>query len=315
MGRSVVEARYEWNWSPLVGSVQGLLRALDLPHEAAWVSAALGEAFRVGGAATLDDQPAFRRTGSQPRPLDSLAADLASLGLRAEVVGGAPPQRGALGPWRRWRLGRRIRGRIRRGAPVVAFGAGRGPGGGPEFGLIVGCDEGRGRYRVNGPLMEESGRWLAGGWAWGVVVLAEAGSSAPGGVAARARRHALAADGPRDLERWRALLESETAIDAQGHAFWTQALAAARGEAARFWGAVAERAGGEVRLRDLAALSQAEAVTLSRFATLFPYPAGGDVQGLGGRRVGGLALGAALTQEREVVALLGEIDLAERAGR
>ena len=40
-------ARYEYNWNPLLGCLQGLLRAAGLPHDAARVGAVSGEAFRL----------------------------------------------------------------------------------------------------------------------------------------------------------------------------------------------------------------------------------------------------------------------------
>ena len=321
MSRRLVEAQYEWNWSSLVGSVQGLLRALGLPFDAAQVSAALGDAFRVD-AAGMDETPAFRRTGYQVRPLASLPEDLAALGLEAQVEVRHVAREGPPSFWRRRRLRRRIKGRLDRGTAVVAYRAGL-----AEFGLIVGYDDDRGSYRVQGPFSDEVGPWVAyddlwtargigaetgeGVAGWLAVVLAgvipaDEGAPRPEQVLARACRHALSAQAPARLERWAALLEGDADIDPPGHAYWVQALASARGEAARFWRAAA---GDDGRLTPIVEAARREALTLSRFATLYPYPAGGDVEVGGARAVGARTLRDAIGDEREVVERLRGIDV------
>lgn len=323
----MIAARYEWNWSSLVGSVQGVLRACALPHDGAWVSAALGEAFGVGARGAMEvregDEAAFARTGFQPRRLDSLADDLSVLGLEADVMTRELPRQGLP----RF-LRRRIRQRIDRGEAVVAYGAGAVHAARSEFGLIVGYDDGREAYRIDGPLTEETGPWLpydvwrggrgeggAPGPTWFAVIFAKgrAAMSAvePEAVPARARRWVLASESVADLGRWGAFLEGGTPVQPQGHAFWVQALVAARFEASRFWAVVAAD---DARLAAVADLYRRETLMLSRLATLYPYPAGGDAQNAGLRRLAGGMLREAVEVEREVVDRLRALDMEPPAG-
>jgi hypothetical protein len=310
MGSGFVEARYEWNWSSLVGGVQGVLRACELPHDAAWVSAALGDAFRVGARGAMESRDGegmtFARTGYQRRPLDSLTAELAVLGLRAEVMTRALPDEGLP----RF-LRRRIRRRIDRGEAVVAYGVGAVHAARSEFGLIVGYDDGREAYRIDGPLTAETGAWLpydvwqaereegaAQGARWFAVIFAVGRTAMPEAVPSLARRQVLASDSVADLGRWGEMLEGGTPVHPQGHAFWVQSLVAARYEASRFWSVVAAD---DARLAAVAALYQRETLALSRLATLYPYPSGGDAPNAGLRRLAGGMLREAAAVEREVV--------------
>ena len=314
MARQFIDARYEWNWSSLVGSAQGLLRHHGLPAQADWVSAVIGDAFRVNAATAIDAEPAFQRSGYPRRPLSDLRESLAVLGLSARVhtrdlSRHRPP----------WFLQRRLRISLNAGRPVVAFGAGVALGEKrTEFGLIVGYDDDRAAYRIDGPLTGEVGPWLpydelggapAATERWLAVITASAATPQPERVTALARSAALAAEGPGALARWLAVLEGEAEIDAQRHAFWAQAFVAARGEAAHFWRRVAET---EPAFRPVADGFGELAVSLSRFATLYPYPAGGDVVSAAGRSVGALALGRAITLEEAALATLGALPLPSR---
>lgn len=146
-----VPARFIWNWNSLVGCVQGALQAFGHPHDAAWVSGALGEAFRGVPALLLEGEPAFARTGYQPRPLQGLRGSLEALGLRVEIETRDLTRQG---PPRF--LGRRIRGRIAGGSPVIAHEAGM-----ADFALLVGYDDGRRCYRLDGPLTAQVGELAA----------------------------------------------------------------------------------------------------------------------------------------------------------
>ena len=323
MASGFVETRYEWNWSSLVGSVQGVLRACELPHDAAWVSAALGEAFRVGARGTMEqrvgEEAAFGRTGFQPRALNSLADDLSMLGLRAEVMtrdlssAGLPRL-----------LRRRIRQRVDRGEAVMAFGVGSVHLARSEFGLIVGYDDGREAYRIDGPLTEEMGPWLAfdvwqgrrreddaPGSRWFAVVFAEGRAAMSAAVPSQARRHVLASESVADLGRWRDVLEGGGPVYPQGHAYWVQVLVAARFEASRFWSVVAAD---DDRVAAVADLYRRETLALSRLATLYPYPAGGDVLNASLRRLAGGMLGEAVELEREVIDRLRTLEIEPRGG-
>ena len=78
------------------------------------------------------------------------------------------------------------------------------------------------------------------------------------------------------LRDWMAVFEADTEIDPQGHAQAAQTLAAGWGEAAEFWRGYPDSAE--------AAVAQTVALTLSRYATLFPYPMGGVPNNPGMRR-------------------------------
>ena len=294
MARRQLDAAFVWNWNSLVGCVQGALRTLDLPHEAAWVSGALGEAMRTPPLAVIEDAPAFARSGYPPRPLQPLAAPLASLGLRGRLV-----ERDLTRPrraWssRAWFLHRSIRMRIDRGLPVVAYGAGV-----ADFALIVGYDSATQRYRVSGPLTEQVGDQLPydrlpnAGAPWLAIFLPERARPDPEAGARLALARALAADPAPILERWRGVLDGDAPIAAAGHAYWAAALGAARGEAARFW----REAGRESAAEGYGRV----AVAMSRFCTLFPYPAGGNVRGAAERRVGARMLAEVIAAEREAL--------------
>ena len=64
------------------------------------------------------------------------------------------------------------------------------------------------------------------------------------------------------------VLDSAVEVEAQQYSYEAQALAANWGEAAAFWR--------EFRHDQYTPVAQQVAVTLSRFATLFPYPMGGQ---------------------------------------
>ncbi|PZC49286.1 MAG: hypothetical protein DK306_000754 [Chloroflexi bacterium] len=293
MSKAILDIHYEYNWNPLVGCLQSLLRAEGLPHDAARVSAVSGEAFRVVVPPLSVDGVAFLGGVVVPRDFARLAADLALLGLRARVDvwdlrSGRPLLLGR-------RVGRGLRRALGAGHAVAAYGSV-----GNGFGLLVGFDKERRAYRVRGPLTEETGGWLsvdrlpAADADWLALVVAE--GVAAGGVASvdrlarRAGEHCAEARADEALREWMAVLRSDVEIDAPGHAQSAQALAAAAGEASRFWRGCAE--GGVAWVAPVVEPAAQLALAYSRFATLFPYPAGGDVLG-GGREAGARALASA----------------------
>ncbi len=295
-------ARYEYNWNPLVGCLQGLLRAAGLPHDAARVGAVGGEAFRLPPLAAVGGGPAFAAGADHPRDLSALAGDLALLGLRARVdVWDLRSRRPPL-------LGRRLGWRLRRALAAGRAAAVSGVAGG-DFGLLVGYDGERRAYRVDGPLSEEVGGWLradrlpAPDAVWLAAVIPEAataeGAPDTAALVRRAVAHQRDAGRAERLRDWAALLRSQVEIDATGHARAAQSLAAASGEAARFFRQAA--AEGAAEAAPLAGPAAALALALSRFATLFPFPGGGDVVG-GGREAGARSLESALRAEAELAA-------------
>ena len=290
MARRLVDAQYEYNWNPLVGSLAGALRALERPAAAAAISVLTGAA---GGAPAVERDAAEGVWFAPRRSRLELPAALSS-GLRALGAAASVTQRDAgLDRWR-WRpLRWALRRELGRGRPIVAAGAGVDPFG-PTFGLIVGFDDTRRAWRRDGPMTEQVGAWLREDELRRAapLVLIRLRPAAPYSAAA-VRGAALEAAADRSAAaaaaRWIAVLESGDPIEPQGHARAAQAFAAARGEAAAFW-------------RGLDAASvQAEAaqrlaLTLSRFATLFPYPMGGAPNARGARSAGAAILRQALAE-------------------
>ena len=278
--RRLVDARYEYNWNPLIGSLAGALRALDRAAAMAAISAVSGAAFAL--------PPVEEGFAPRPAPLDlpsALGEGLRALGVAAEIMQrDQPPARLA------WSLlNRRLRRDLAQGRPIVAARAGVDPFG-PAFGLIVGFDDERRAWRRDGPMTEQIGSWLPYDELRStsplVIVRLRAAAlpdrTAIGGAARRAE--AIAADAARAaLGRWLAILEGGEPIDPQGHARAAQAFAAAIGEAAAFWREY-DRDAPEC------ARAQALAVALSRFATLFPYPMGGAPNARGVRVAGAAIL-------------------------
>lgn len=286
----LVDARYEYNWSPLVGSLAGGLRAIGRPADAAAISVLTGVAAAP---------PPFGE-GFTPRPDPLDLPPLLRGGLRALGVA-ADPLRREQPPGRRSRWsGRILRIRLRRelaaGRPIVAGRAGVDPFG-PAFGLIVGYDDQRRAWRRDGPMTEQVGPWLPYdelGAASPLAIVRLRPASMPDAAVLRdTARQTEAAGRPAAraaAQRWIEALESDAPIDPQGHARAAQAFAAARGEAAEFWRACDSDSAESTD-------AQALAVALSRFATLFPYPMGGAPNARGARTAGAAIL-------RDVLALI-----------
>lgn len=282
----LVDARYDYNWSPLVGSLSGALRGIGREADAAAVSVVTGAAFAPSPFA--DD------FAPRPDPLELpplLGAGLRALGVHAAPTRSDQPP----GGWSWLLLRRRLRRELAAGRPIVAGRAGVDPFG-PAFGLIVGYDDQRGAWRRDGPMTEQVGPWLPydelrSAAPFALIRLRPASPSDASAIGAAARRAEAAGEAAtRDaLARWIAALEGGAPIDPQGHARAAQALAAARGEAAAFWRGFQPESPESAR-------AQAIAVALSRFATLFPYPMGGAVNARGARAAGAAILRDALTR-------------------
>ena len=296
MARRLVEAQYEYNWNPLVGSLVGALRAIGREADSAVVCALSGVA---GAPPPVPMQPVegvwFE---PQPDPLElpgRLAEGLAALGVEIEVTRRDEPPAGL--SWRLLR--RRLRGDLAAGRPIVAAGAGLDPFG-PTFGLIVGFDDDRRAWRRDGQMTDQVGPWLPYDELQNsvpfVIIRIGAVESAVESEGAASQRDtaataaaATAAAAAANTARWISILAGDDPIEPQGHARAAQAFAAARGEAATFWRGCAPD-GPE------AAQAQALAISLSRFATLFPYPMGGAPNSRGVRSAGAAILRDALAQ-------------------
>ena len=292
MARRLVEAQYEYNWNPLVGSLVGALRAIGREVDSAVVCALSGVA---GAPPPVPTEPVegvwFE---PQPDPLElpgRLAEGLGALGVGIEVTRRDEPPAGL--SWRLLR--RRLRGDLAAGRPIVAAGAGLDPFG-PTFGLIVGFDDDRRAWRRDGQMTDQVGPWLPYDELQSSVPLVVIRVSAVESQDAASQRDtaATAAAATADAAaagtaRWISILAGDDPIEPQGHARAAQAFAAARGEAATFWRAC-DPGGAE------AAQAQALAISLSRFATLFPYPMGGAPNSRGVRSAGAAILRDALAQ-------------------
>ena len=286
----LVDAHYEYNWSPLVGSLAGGLRAIGRPADAAAISVLTGIAAAP---------PPFGE-GFAPRPDPLELPPLLQTGLRALGVAADPLRREQQpGRWSRWTeriLRIRMRRELAAGRPIVAARAGVDPFG-PAFGLIVGYDDQRRAWRRDGPMTEQVGPWLPYDELRAesplAIVRLRPTSMPDAAVLRDTARQAEAAGRPAAgaaVRRWIEVFEGDAPIDPQGHARAAQAFAAARGEAAEFWRACDP---GSAESAD----AQALAVALSRFATLFPYPMGGAPNARGARAAGATIL-------RDVLALI-----------
>ena len=292
MARRLVEAQYEYNWNPLVGSLVGALRAIGREADSAVVCALSG----VAGAPPPVPMEPVEGVWFEPQPdplelPDSLAAGLGALGVGIDVTRRDEPPAGL--SWRLLR--RRLRGDLAAGRPIVAARAGLDPFG-PTFGLIVGFDDDRRAWRRDGQMTDQVGPWLPYDELQSSVplVIIRPGAVEPKDAAslrdtAAAAAAATASASAVNTARWISILAGDDPIEPQGHARAAQAFAAARGEAATFWRGC-DPDGPE------AARAQALAISLSRFATLFPYPMGGAPNSRGVRSAGAAILRDALAR-------------------
>lgn len=281
-GRAFIDARYEYNWNPLLGSLAGALRLISRAASTPEIGAATGAAGlppRVETTVVEGEPVAFAPQADPLRLPPGLVSGLAALGADAtlHVIDEATNWPGL----RRRILRRRMRRELGAGRPIVASAGGIDPFG-LVFGLIVGYDDERRAWRRDGQMTAEVSPWLSEAeWAAqpriAAVRLRPGTGRDDGDVLSAAESAAVVADAETRiaLDLWIAVFESGTPIDAQGHARAAQALAAGRGELAEFW----RGAGGGETGRRASELS----VALSRFATMFPWPMGGAPNSAGVR--------------------------------
>jgi hypothetical protein len=218
-----------------------------------------------------------------------------------------------------------MRKNIKRGRPAIAFDLHL-----PEFGIVFGYDDRAHTLEVSSLMSGQYGTTLAES-RWPVperterLIVLLVGKEqrvertrAYGDALRFAVEYASAGD-PRDPTHaahglaafavWRVAFEQGREIEPAGHARMIQTVQTARRDAARFlrecveveMPAAAERAGVAAAAYDRAALA------FSRMATLFPYPAGGDVTGAAGRLVALGALREAEDQERAALNMIESI--------
>ena len=252
--QAFVEARYEYHWASLLGCLVGHLDHIGAAQPSHVVGAVTGVSYQPPG----DAEPPAR-----------LNAGLDALGVASKITNLADANR-----LQRFRSRRQIRNELRADRPITAFGVGVSAFG-PAWGLIVGCDDERRAWRREGPMTEQVSPWLTESEfnaSPSLILIAarrarEADPQAIRRVAAET--FARATDRTRGVLRERVeLLDSAIEVDPQRHAHEAQALAANWGEAAAFWR--------EFPHPEYTPVAQRLAVTLSRYATLFPYPMGGQ---------------------------------------
>jgi hypothetical protein len=308
------------NWTTLVGALEGAFCALGDTVHTHTLMGTTGHAFRI--TLTEEDGVLAAAPAAPALDLDRAVRLYRNTGRTIDVRTATTAQRDY--PKRRARALRDIQRTIKRGRPAIAYDIHL-----PEYGIIHGFDDrarilyvsslmsgqyGEALPESRWPVPERTGRMI-------VLLVGDRGRYDP----ARARHDALrfaldyAANGdPGDptgathglaaFVRWRAAFERGLPIDPAGNARLIQTVQTARRDAARF---LREVAAGEPHrgpaLLDAATAYDRGALALSRMATLFPYPAGGDVTGAGGKIVAVGALAEAEAQERAALAAIRSI--------
>lgn len=298
-------------WTTLIGALHGVLRFLGHqtePHELMGVT---GFAFRLALTEREGVLAAIPAAASLDLPR---ALPLLENGGRALTLIQASPDAGEFGARRDEAL-RAIHRSVDRDRPAIAFDLHL-----PEFGIVHGYDDRARTLLVSSLLSGQFGaalpesRWPVPERGAGLIVLIPGARRVPPAnrVHADALRFALdyaaggdpgdptgAAHGFAAYARWRRVFEAGEPIDAPGNARTIQAVQAARRDAARFLrGIVALYPEAASALAAAGSAYDGVALAFSRMATLFPYPAGGDVTGAAGRHVALTALRDAERQER-----------------
>jgi hypothetical protein len=308
----LVPATYVQHWVSAVGALQGVLRALGIQSPEADTCALSGHAFRF--AVTSAPEGAIGRDG--PNHFSSRAAvtSYEGLGLRFEAIEvAASDPRFAR---KREEALKRLRKSLNRGSPAIVYGLHV-----PQFGVLRGYDDanliagtalsqqyGERIAVTQWPLPGEPvrafvpekqvkvdrGRVVSRLLHWAVEYARRGERESPAGSPP-------AATGLAAYERWAQALESAAPVSPHGQAYCIQALQAARGQAAAF---LRDEARQQEAFTAAAAAYGSVVIELSRMATLFPYPNGGDVISPQNRRVGaGYVRRAQAAEEAAVQAL------------
>ncbi len=252
--QAFVEARYEYHWAPLIGCLVAQLDHIG----------ARQPSYVVGATTGISYQP------PQDAELPALLSDgLSALGVTPRITDLTYPNR-----LQRFLARRRIRRELQADRPVTTYGVGVSAFG-PAWGLIVGCDDDRSAWRRDGPMTEQVSPWLGESEfndSSVLILIAATQVREPGPedikqASVRALDQAVTRARQDLLDRI-ALLDSDIEVEPQQYSHEAQALAANWGEAANFWR--------EFPHAEYKPIAQQLAVTLSRYATLFPYPMGGQ---------------------------------------
>jgi hypothetical protein len=305
------------NWTSVVGALHGVLHALGETMQPWQLMGVTGHAFRIA----LTEHDGVIAGGSQAAAVDFLRMLplYRNSGRRFELITADPAARDF--PKRRADALKRIRRSIDRGRPVIAYDLHI-----PEFGIIFGYDDRAQTLTVRSLMSAQYGealtesRWPVPERGGRLIVLLAGDRERVD--PARALRDALrfaveyaehgdpgdpmgASHGVAAYARWREAFEQGRMVDAGGNALTIQTVQNARRDAAQFLRDAAVRLQSDAGLlSEAAAAYDREALALSRMATFFPYPSGGDVGGPGARIVAVGALREAEEHERTAIRLL-----------
>ncbi len=317
----LLAATYESNWTSAVGALAGVLQALELDQPIRQVSALSGHAFRL--AITSGPDGAIGADGPNHFSAGSALKLYENLGWRFEAIEASAGEDRF--DSRRQQALKQLRRAIDHGRPVIAFGLHL-----PQFGIVRGYDGDDliAATTVSGQYGERipASQWPspARPQPLRVFIPEKRVKTDRASVLARLLRFACdyavagesdavdgvptAATGMAAYERWAQLLESGAVISPHGQSYCVQALQSARSDAAAFFRSVSQLYPG----RSLAWTEAANAyglivLELSRMATLFPYPNGGDVLSTGSRRAGAAYVRRAGAAEALAVARVAEL--------
>ena len=316
---------YVSRWTSAAGALEGVLRALGAgaPANAAYpdeVLALSGHAFRLAIVSTPDGE--IGATGPACFSAQTALPLYEGLGWRFTAIEAAPDDPHFLE--RRQEALDRVRTSLDRGRPAIAFGLHI-----PDFGIVRGY-QGADLIATTTLSPQYGERLPAAQWpapgrpspirvfipeqqvkldrrlalrALVDFVVGYAAHGDPGPTLGPPAVHGLAA-----FDRWVEVLLGSEVVSPEGQAYCVQALQEGRKAAAAFLRAEARRR------RDLrtACTTAAQAydtvvLELSRVATLFPFPNGGDVVSAGNRRAGAAYVRRAQAAEEQAITALTRI--------
>jgi hypothetical protein len=326
MGRKrLAEAHYVSNWTSLVGALEGVLRYLGSTLSTSYLMGVTGHAFRIAVTAGGDGMVG----GDGPKRVDYERALPLYQSVGREVTY-LYTYRSRDPRYDRHRdlIIKRIESSIDKGIPVVAYDLHL-----PEFGIIKGYDSKARLFAVSTQLSAQYGETLpyaqwpvpGRGDAVHVFLVGKARGADRREAEARALRFAArymqegepaladVAAGFAGWARWLSAFEGDTPVSPSGNALMVQAVLSARSHAARFLREIAPDYGpaAAAAMKQAAAAYDRLAHPLSRLATMFPYPSGGNTESPAVRWEAARYLREALACEHEAVhqleAALGQL--------
>jgi hypothetical protein len=318
--RRLLAARFEANWSSLIGAFHGAFDALGDEPDADWLMGVSGHAFR---AAFSNDAGSLigSETWLSVDHADSLGLyrnmgrDLDLIHARAAEPGFAAAKDEAV---------RRIEKSIDRGTPVIAQGLHT-----PEFGIIRGYNKKTRAFYVSTISQEQTGEAMPiAAWPPGperrlnVFLIGKRRTVSPDqairaaitfaceyaelGETTEPGNEARVTHGFKAFDDWAKGLAGGLPLNAMAHAYNIQCVLSARRHAASFLDRFALETAVSGRLLAAAAAYRDEVLAWTRLASLFPYPGVGEIEGLAARLEGSRYLLQALVHERVAVEHLRE---------